>query len=609
MAFNGTEAFPKNELVSQLQSLGAEFGPHINASTSFDETQYKLRLPTDKPENVELGLKILSEWASNVTFLPTDLDAERGVVLSEKRGAEGAQMRLTEKLVEEIFAGGRYAKRLPIGKPKILKTASAATLKRFYTDWYHPSNMAVIAVGDVDPKGIEKQIKERFSGLKAKENPRSPEPRILPKREGLSYLELSDAELPMSVVAFGRLFQAPRMDNMVEWEKSVREMLVASMLTKRLEEAKKKNDARYMMAGFAPVPFVRGAKAHAYFAMVNPQDPRGSLEDLLSEIERARRHGFTQGEFDRASKEIISAIRSSARESLEGKESSAALVAELARHHLTGEAATGRVMEARLMEHFVTKIKPQELSRELEGALSPEGMIAVSLGSAASSLLSKGDFEALLAGLPAKQLVPYADERSDVPLMSKLPQPGKVVGETEHKEAGVTEWKLSNGATVLVKETDFKADEILLTAVSFGGTLPVAKESVGPIVAASNLVGLGGLGEHDSIKLERALAGREVSASSWIDPYTEGVSASSSKQDLEAMFQLVHMRFVAPRKDEHAFKVWRDAKLQEVTMAYNQPERRFNAKLMPLRGDNNPRYFEQDKDFVEKLLGALTAPH
>src|SRR3989454_2050155 len=195
MAFNGTEHFPKNEIVQFIESIGMRFGADLNAYTSFDETVYMLQVPTDKPEVMDKALLVLEDWAHNVSFETEEIDKERGVVMEEWRLRRGAGARTTDKLFPILLKGSRYADRIPIGKTEILQNFKPETLKKFYADWYRPDLIAVVAVGDFDKTAVENLIKAHFSGL---QNPPSPKPRPaydVPDHEGSVYAITTDKEL------------------------------------------------------------------------------------------------------------------------------------------------------------------------------------------------------------------------------------------------------------------------------------------------------------------------------------------------------------------------------------------------------------------------------
>ena len=175
MNFNGTKRFPKNELVSYLQSIGVEFGADLNAYTSFDETVYILPVPTDKPGLVDKGLQILEDWAHNALLDPAEIEKERGVVIEEWRLSRGADERMMKQTLPVQYRGSKYAQRLPIGTKEILEHFSPEALKRFYTDWYRPDLQAVVVVGDIDVNDIEQKIKQTFGNIPVSASPRKRE--------------------------------------------------------------------------------------------------------------------------------------------------------------------------------------------------------------------------------------------------------------------------------------------------------------------------------------------------------------------------------------------------------------------------------------------------
>src|SRR5205807_5326544 len=175
MAFDGTKHFPEKDMLSFVESLGMRWGPDLNAYTSFDETVYMLTVPTDKPEMMDRALLILEDWAHKVSFDPTEVEKERGVVMEEWRLGRGAGMRMQNKVFTVLLNGSRYADRLPIGKPEIIQGGKQERLKQFYADWYRPDLMAVVAVGDFDKAAIEKMITTHFASIPAatKSRPRT----------------------------------------------------------------------------------------------------------------------------------------------------------------------------------------------------------------------------------------------------------------------------------------------------------------------------------------------------------------------------------------------------------------------------------------------------
>src|SRR5580765_2695627 len=208
MAFNGTQHFPKQAIISFIESLGMRFGADLNAYTSFDETVYMLQVPTDKPETIDRALLVLEDWAHNVTFDPVEIDKERPVIMEEWRLRRGAGARLTDKLFPVLLQGSRYADRLPIGKTEIIQSFKPDQLTRFYKDWYRPDLMAVVAVGDFDGTSVENLIKTHFASIPATASPRPRPVYDVPDHAGTIYSINTDKELTNTSIEIDNLMKS-----------------------------------------------------------------------------------------------------------------------------------------------------------------------------------------------------------------------------------------------------------------------------------------------------------------------------------------------------------------------------------------------------------------
>ncbi|HUS69132.1 MAG TPA: pitrilysin family protein, partial [Kofleriaceae bacterium] len=257
MAFNGTKKFEKQEIVNYLEKIGMKFGPDVNAYTSFDETVYQLEVPTDDKKALDTSLEILHEWAQGVAIAPEEVEKERGVVLEERRGTRGAQGRLLDQIIPAALPGSKYGQRIPIGTEESLKTAKPEKIRRFYTDWYRPDLMAVVAVGDFDAAAMEKEIVARFGDL---ERPASPKPRpqdTVPAHARPVALSLKDPELPATVVAVAAKRPRRKLETERDYRLSLVDSLFTVMLNHRLDEIKRKPDAPFLIAQVGKESIVR----------------------------------------------------------------------------------------------------------------------------------------------------------------------------------------------------------------------------------------------------------------------------------------------------------------------------------------------------------------
>src|ERR1041385_9097110 len=299
MAFNGTTHFKKQELVDYIESIGMRFGADLNAGTSFDETVYQLKVPTDSAHLVRKAFQILEDWAHGVTFDTTEIRKERGVVLEEWRLGRGAAQRMFDKQLPVLFRGSRYADRLPIGTPECIRTCPPAAILRFYRDWYRPDLMAVVAVGDFDPGVIEALVKERFAGIPAATHPRPREKVTVPPRQDAEVSIASDPEATSTSVSVYVQRPTAAKGTVSAWRQDLLEELASGMVNQRLYELTRKPNPPYIGAGAGRSSLVRTSEAFSFGAGVADSGVRRGLEAVLTELERAGRHGFTQAELDR----------------------------------------------------------------------------------------------------------------------------------------------------------------------------------------------------------------------------------------------------------------------------------------------------------------------
>jgi zinc protease len=589
MAFNGTKNFPKQELVKFLESIGMRFGADVNASTSFDETIYMLQVPTDKPELLDKSMLILEDWAHNVTFDPAEIDKERGVVLEEWRLGRGAQARMQDKQFPILLKGSRYADRMPIGDPEILQFAKHERLTAFYKDWYRPDLMAVVAVGDFEPAAMEKLIKSHFSGLVS---PRSPKPRTVfpvPAQPGTSFAIATDKEMPSTTVEVYAKFPNEDQTTIGGYRKQILNNLFGGLLTARLGEMAQKPDAPFLAAGTGHGSFVRTAEATSISALVKEDGVAKALEALFAETARVAQFGFTATELDRQKQNLLRSMERAVAE--KDKQNSGPLADEFVRNFTTNEPIPGIVYEQGLYQRFLPEITLAELNALAKSWIPETNRVVVISGPEKAGLKLPTEAElnnAIKAGA-AKPLTAFVDSVGTAPFFEATPTPGTITKTTANTPVGVTEWTLSNGARVVLKPTDFKQDEILFRAQSPGGHSLASDADFVSASAASQLIAAGGLGKLSQIELRKALAGKIASAQPVIDELNEGLSGSASPKDLETLFQIIYLRFTAPRPDPVLFNTMIT---QSKAMLANQeadPDYSYFTTLQSILSQDHPR--------------------
>ncbi|HEV8483091.1 MAG TPA: insulinase family protein [Blastocatellia bacterium] len=556
MAFNGTRHFPKNEIISFIESLGMRFGADLNAYTSFDETVYTLQVPIDKPETMDRALMILEDWAHNVTFDPAEIDRERGVIMEEWRLRRGAGARMTDKIFPIMFKGSRYADRLPIGKTEIIQGFKHDRLKKFYTDWYRPDLMAVVAVGDFDKAAIEKLITTHFASIPAATAPRPRPTYDIPDHPNTVYAITTDKEMTTTSVSVTNLLPAREVLSIGAYRQQMVDRLFSGMLSARFSELAQKPDAPFMFAGAGREIFlVRTKEAATLNAVVKEDGIERGLDALLGEAERVTRFGFTETEMNRQKERLLRAYESMQAE----KENrvSASRADEYIRNFLEGETLPSIDDEYGLHKRFLPQITLDEVNRLAREWFPDRNRLVVVSSPEKSGLVipDEAKLAAVIKAASAKDLKAYADTVGSAPLLDSIPAPGTITRTSSKDAIGITEWELSNGVKVILKPTTARADEILFRATSPGGTSLASDKDFIPASAATQVITASGLGKMNAIDLEKMLTGKTASANPLIGELEEGLSGSSSRKDLEIMFQLIYLRFTQPRADSTAFGV------------------------------------------------------
>lgn len=589
MAFNGTTHFRKQSLVDFIEGLGMRFGAHLNASTSFDETVYQLTIPTDSAGVPGRSLDILEDWAHNISFDPDEVDRERGVVIEEWRLGLGAEERMFDRQLPVLLAGSRYASRLPIGDKHTLETAPREALLRFYRDWYRPDLMAVMAVGDFDPDSVVAMIRSRFTPL-----PRAPHPRMrvvpaVPVADTTMVAIATDPEATQSRITV--TWRQPEQDNrtVAAFRRMLVEQLHDLMLNQRLDELTRRENPPFIGAGAGRGRFVRPV----LFASLGLAVPDGGLarglDAAATEAERVRRHGFAATELERSRHEFLRAYERAFAE--REKTSSSSLIGEYVSHYLEGVPAPGIAVEFELARTLLPGITTAEVNAAARAATGARGRILL-VNAPDKSGLKSPDGAALVAVLrdvEQREIAPYADVVADQPLVPEPPAPGAIVAERRDSVLGTTEWTLANGVRVLLKPTDFKADEVLVSAWSPGGNSLAPDADWLSDAFAAPLVSLGGLGAFDATALQKRLAGKVAQVDPGIATTSEGLSGSASPRDLETLFQLIWLTITTPRADTAAFRAFVSNVRSAIANRGADPDAVFDDSLEVTLASHHPR--------------------
>ena len=591
MEFEGTRHFPRQSIVDFLSSLGLSIGPDANAATSYDDTEYTLRVPTDVPGVLDRALLVLEDWAQGASFDQSGIDRERGIVLSEWRMHLGADERTQDTIRRVQLEGSRYADRPPIGNPDIIEHAQREQLIRFYRDWYRPDLMAVIVVGDVNRNAVATMIADHFSSI-ASPSPERPRAAFdVPDRPGTRYAVVTDKETTATTVQLSDLRPARNQGSVGGYRELMLDQLFAGMFGARLDELSQSANPPFLRAaadrGLFPTPTTRDEAILQ--ALVSNDGVARGLDALVTELQRVARFGFTATELARAKQAMMRGYERGVTESPDRE--SASRADEYTRNFLEGEALPTIWQELAFHRRFVPSITLGEVNTLAEEWFPDRNrLIVVSAPEAASAVLpNQTQLAAVVRTALAKRLEAHVDAAAGQALMDAPPPRGAIVQTTVRPEAGITEWTLSNGATVVLKPTTLKEDQILFRAAAPGGTSLASDADFVPARVANAVVTAGGVGRFSAVTLDKILAGKAIAVTPFIDEIDEGMRGGSTPQDLDAMFQLLYLRFTQPRADPTAFAAMASQARGLLANQMASPDVVFNQAIGVTLGGNSPR--------------------
>lgn len=602
MAFNGTRHFKKNQLVDFLESVGTKFGPHLNAYTSFDETVYMLRVPTDTAGVVDKALDILADWAGGLAFDPEEVEKERGVVVEEWRLGQGADERMRQKYWPVIFGGTRYGERLPIGKKEILETFPHEALKRFYADWYRPDLMAVAIVGDIDPAAIEQRVKELFGALRNPAKPRRREPYAVPPNSRLQAAVARDPEAMYNAVQFIYMTEKRPLKTEADYRRKLIYDVMNGMLNQRFSDLAKKPDSPFLFGYAGSFDFLRNNSA--FFGVMIPKTDKdvAAVEALATELKRLQRHGFTEAEFKRQIADMLKEAETAYNE--RDKRESDKLAMGLVAHYLQGQPFMAPERTYELKKKILSSLTLNDIKAALPEYLSrlayPK-IVSMGAEKEGQTPPTEQDLAQAFEKAMASEPEPWQEMEVSDKLLAEIPAKGMIRVTRTVPGTDIKEYVLANGARVFFKKTDFKNDELLLSAVSQGGLSmyddgeKITAELVDAMAAES------GVGEFDAATLEKMLKGKNLSLQFYIVSWTEGFSGRAAVSDAETLLQLLHLYFRAPRIDETGENLALEREKTFLKLKANDPAMVFEDSVFHVYYRRHPRTLPRTAESLARV--------
>ena len=560
MCFNGTTNFPGNSMISWLEKQGVKFGENLNAYTAVDQTVYFMsNVPVAKQSVQDTVLLVLHDWANDLLLDPAEIDKERGVIHEEWRRSMVGQMRIIENLLPVMYPDSRYGYRLPIGIMEVVDNFAPETLRAYYEKWYRPDLQGIMVVGDIDVDYIEGKIKEMFSSI---EMPENPAPRIyypVADNEGTIYAIGRDKEQKNGIASL--MFKTDVLpdslkNTMTGLIQDYLTGMITDMLNERLSDIASKPESPFAGASSSYGNFfVAKTKDNLSIdAVAKGEDIRPAFAAAYRELLRASRGGFTYSEYERARQNYLSAIENAYNNRADRRSSQ--YVNEYVENFLNNEPILDIETEYNLLKSIAGAIPLEAINQTLSQMITPDNrvLLVMTPDNGTFYFPTESDMAKVIADVEAENIEPFVDNVKNEPLLSNLPKPGKIVSQKHNDMWDATEFVLSNGIKVTIKQTTFKEDEIMYRAMARGGMTCLPEE----MAPSQQLIGSAiryamGFGAYTSSELPKYLSGKIVNVMPSFGTYSRSIGGTTTPRDMKTAMELLYAAFTAPNFSEEEF--------------------------------------------------------
>ena len=564
MAFNGTKNYPEKTMIEYLEKIGVKFGANLNAFTSWDLTQYFMTdVPVARESVVDSTLMILHDWSHFINLEEEEIDSERGVIKEELRTRDSASWRSTIEMLKAVGKGTLYAERNLIGHLDGLQNFTYDDIRSFYNKWYRTDYQTVVVVGDIDVDKVEQKIKTIMADIPAPAaDAAQKEVIVVPGNDEPIVSIFTDPEMQRSQFQIVYKSQAmpKQFKNTLQYEMiEVVKSHISNMINERLNDISRKPNAPFIQAG------VQAGSGFGICPTLEITGGSGATQDgkimegykaLLVEMERMRRYGFTEGEFERSKNNMLSynEQKYNSREDKEHDVYAEMCIANFREGTPIYDAETEYQLDKQLIENISCEVVNQVV-KQLYEPLKDVVIIINSPKKEGVAVPTEEELVAALKEVVASDIKPFEDNVKKEPLISEdvVLKGSPVKKEKQNAVLGTTEWTLKNGIQVIVKQTPYEADAINLEAVADGGAAIFADEDYYSAQILSTVMSMSGISKFSASDLRKQLSGKNARVHAGVGAYKHSVEGTAALKDAETMFQLMYLTFTAPRFTEEDF--------------------------------------------------------
>ena len=565
MAFNGLKHFPGDRMLRYLESNGIKFGHEINAYTSFDRTVYYINgVPTDKRQTLlDSCLLVLADWSGGILLEDAEIDKERGVIKSEDILTTDAGKRMYDRYIQRYLSGSKYANRHPIGKMDIVENFKYNELREYYKKWYHPSNQGIIVVGDIDPDYIEKKIKEFFGEYTNPENAAAVVYPSVSDNEEAIFLTDHDKEQQYSMIEINfknDIIPVEMRSTLPGYITNLLFNIISRIASERFNDLNQKPDAPFVYTHASCTSFgdTRTKDAFTVYGIAKEGEEYECFKSFYREAMRMQKHGFMASELNRAKDAILSNAEKAYTN--RDKQDNSTVANRAQANFLSNRPMLSPEKELEILKQVLPLITLDAINQVVKAYISPTDRNLVCLSIAAekdgAKYLTEADMRRAVDEVRSENIEAFVDDVKNEPLIAQLPKAGKIKSETTDPFSGAKVYTLSNGTKVYALKTDYKADEIVFNALSWGGDSNYPESDIYNIKLCPSVMSNVGLGNFSSSQLSKALTGVHANVYSSISGREESLNGNCTPKDLEFMMQKIHLAFTNPGNCEEEYQAY-----------------------------------------------------
>ncbi|MDR3227336.1 MAG: insulinase family protein [Prevotellaceae bacterium] len=605
MAFNGTANLPDKKLISWCESVGIKFGQNLNAGTSMEQTVYNVSaVPLDKPENIDTCLLILHDWSQFIALKGEEIDKERGVILEEKRTRNTASWRMMEKGNPYLYGDTKYSKRNVIGTDEILKNFTYDDIRNFYHRWYRPDLQCVVVIGDFDADMVVEKIKTIFADVKAVENPETKAVIPLPKNvEPVAGVNTDPEYTSTDITIYVKHNPTPKEINntMPVYQMDIIKSLINRMSSTRLREITQKPNAPFISGYSGGYRMTTTCDAVVMSAMAREGESLKALEAVYSELEKVRRFGFTVSEFEIAKANYLKMNETDYNNRNDRRHRE--YVYEYLNNFRFNAAIPDAETDYNMTKTMLSNININTINTIAKQLITLENQIVlVKAPEKEGTYPTEAEVKTVIEKVRAAELEAYQDNAVNEPL---IPEGTELKGSTVKKEEtdklGATVWTLENGVKIVVKQTDFKAEELVISISSRDGSSNVSNDDYNTASYMASIMMRSGIGNLNSVDLTKQLAGKTTYIRINLSDYNTVMSAGGSPKDIETILQLIYLNFTHPRWNEDDFNVFVDNYKSQLKNMETEPSYIFSKERQKTMYNNNPRRQIISSEVIDNL--------